>query len=163
MYRVAFSGYRPDKLPFFGDDDPLFTDFLNRIRTQLKKLIEEGADSFISGMAVGCDTYCAELVLELQKQYPNIKLTAAVPCADQASRWSKAQQEHYYELLKKCSEKVVLADHYYNGCMQKRNRYMVDNCDVLLAIFDGKPGGTMNTVNYAKSIGKKMIIIPPSL
>ena len=163
MLRVAFTGYRPDKLPFFGEDDPLFADLLSRIREQIIKLIKDGAQNFISGMALGCDTYCAEIVLELQKQYPNITLTAAIPCADQASRWSKAQQEHYYELLEKCNDRTVLAEHYFKGCMQKRNRYLVDNCDVLLAVYDGKSGGTMNTVNYAAGIGRKTIIIPPVL
>lgn len=161
MFRVAFTGYRPEKLPFFGEDDPLLAELLNRIREQIVKLIKDGAENFISGMALGCDTYCAEIVLDLQKQYPNITLTAAVPCADQASRWSKAQQERYRELLEKCNDKVILAEHYYRGCMQKRNRYMVDNCDVLIAIYDGKSGGTMNAVNYAKSVSRKLIIIPP--
>lgn len=161
MFRVAFTGYRPEKLPFFGEDDPLLAELLKRIREQIVKLIKDGAENFISGMALGCDTYCAEIVLDLQKQYPNITLTAAVPCADQASRWSKAQQERYRKLLEKCNDKVILAEHYYRGCMQKRNRYMVDNCDVLIAIYDGKSGGTMNAVNYAKSVSRKLIIIPP--
>lgn len=163
MFRVAFSGYRPEKLPFFGEDDPLLTGLLNRIREQVIKLIKDGAENFITGMALGCDTYCAEIVLELQKEYPNITLTAAVPCANQAEFWTKASKAHYYELLEKCNEKVILADHYFKGCMQKRNRYMVDNCDVLIAIYDGKTGGTMNAVNYAKTVGRKIIIIPPLL
>lgn len=163
MFRVAFSGYRPDKLPFFGEDDPLFVELLERLRKQIIKFIEDGAEVFISGMALGIDTYCAEIVLDLQKQYPNIRLIAAIPCADQASFWNKEQQAHYKELLEKCSERVVLADHYYKGCMQNRNRYMVDNCDILFAVYDGKTGGTMNAVKYAKDVGRKMIIIPPVL
>lgn len=38
---------------------------------------------------------------------------------------------------------------------------MVDNADILIAIWNGKGSGTGNTVKYAKSIGKKIIIINP--
>lgn len=163
MFRVAFTGYRPQKLPFFGEDDPLFIDLLKRLRGQIVKFIEDGATEFISGMALGVDTYCAEIVLDLQKQYPNITLFAAIPCADQARLWSTAQQEHYRELLSKCNSKKVLAEHYTKGCMNKRNRFMVDNCDILLAVYDGKPGGTMDAVKYASGVGRKIIVVPPVL
>jgi uncharacterized phage-like protein YoqJ len=46
--------------------------------------------------------------------------------------------------------------------MQKRNRYLVDSCDEMLAIYDGQRGGTMQTINYAKSKRKKVTIIDPS-
>ncbi len=161
MFRVSFTGYRPEKLRFYGKEDPMFIDFMERLREKISEFIDMGADVFISGMALGSDTYCAETVLELKKEHPNIKLIAAIPCANQAERWSAAQQAHYRKLLEMCDERVVLANHYYNGCMQKRNRYLVDNCDVLLAIFDGKPGGTKNTVDYAKSKGRKIVYLSP--
>lgn len=161
MFRVSFTGYRPEKLGFFGEDDPLFIDFITRLHQKISGLIDEGANIFISGMALGSDTLCAETVLELKKEHPNIKLIAAIPCADQADHWSEKQQAHYRELLEKCDERVVLSNRYYNGCMQNRNRYLVDNCDVLLAIYDGKPGGTKNTVNYAARKNRKIILLPP--
>lgn len=161
MFRVSFTGYRPEKLPFFGEDDPLFIDFMKRLRDKISELIADGAEVFISGMALGSDTFCAETVLELKKEHPSVKLIAAIPCADQASRWSEKQQEHYRELLEKCDKREVLAEHYYRGCMQRRNRYLVDNCDVLFAIFDGKSGGTKNTVDYANRVGRKVILLPP--
>lgn len=161
MYKVSFTGYRPEKLRFFGKDDPMFIDFIERLREKIFKLADDGAGVFISGMALGSDTYCAEIVLELKKKYPKIKLIAAIPCSDQADRWSAEQKAYYQELLEKCDECVVLSSHYYKGCMQKRNRYLVDNCDVLLAIFDGKPGGTKNTVDYAQKIGRKIEFISP--
>ena len=44
--------------------------------------------------------------------------------------------------------------------MQKRNRYMVDKSDIILAIWNGeKSGGTWNTIEYAQKKGKKIIYI----
>ena len=35
----------------------------------------------------------------------------------------------------------------------KRNMYMVDSASLCVAYFNGKPGGTLNTVKYAKKCG----------
>ena len=41
---------------------------------------------------------------------------------------------------------------------------MVDHCDVLLAVWDGKKiGRTWLTVKYAQSIGKEIIFFPQSI
>lgn len=45
--------------------------------------------------------------------------------------------------------------------LQIRNEYMVDNADVVIAVWDGSKGGTCNCVNYAKKIGKNIIQINP--
>ena len=58
-----------------------------------------------------------------------------------------------------CDERVVISKEYTAGCMMKRNRYMVDNADVVLAYLKKSSGGTYNTVKYAVSEGKEVIYI----
>ncbi|MBR7190221.1 MAG: DUF1273 domain-containing protein, partial [Oscillospiraceae bacterium] len=48
-----------------------------------------------------------------------------------------------------CDRVTVLQEHYSAGCMMRRNRYMVDKADLLIACFDGQSGGTLNTLRYA--------------
>ena len=45
--------------------------------------------------------------------------------------------------------------------MNLRNKYMVDNSDLLLAVWNGKKGGTANTVKYARKKEKEVVIINP--
>ena len=161
MYRVSFTGYRPEKLPFFSEDDPMCIDLKSKLTGQIKKLIEDGADEFFTGMARGVDTWAAEAVLELKAEYPDIKLTAVIPCPEQADKWSREDRERYRGLLEACDKKLVTSPHFVRGCMQKRNRALVDACDVLIAVFDGQSGGTEFTVNYARTKGRKTLIIPP--
>ena len=52
-------------------------------------------------------------------------------------------------------------DHYVNGCMQKRNRYMVDSAAHMIAVFNGSPGGTKSTIEYAKRKGLDIILLDP--
>lgn len=45
--------------------------------------------------------------------------------------------------------------------MQKRNEYMVNNSDYIIAVWNGKPNSTGKTVKYAQSKGTKIIRIDP--
>ena len=45
--------------------------------------------------------------------------------------------------------------------MQKRNEYMVDNSDYVIAVWNGKPSGTENTVKYANKKNKVVLLVDP--
>ena len=97
---------------------------------------------------------CMELqVEESQKHFvaDNTRslVEAAVPFAGQAEHWGAAQRQRYEALLARCDTVTVLQGHYSPGCMMKRNRYMVDHADLIIACYDGKSGGTLNTLRYA--------------
>ena len=42
---------------------------------------------------------------------------------------------------------------------QERNRQIVDSCDILLAVWDGKSRGTKNTLAYARRVKKPAFLI----
>lgn len=161
MYRVSFTGYRPEKLPFSGENDPMCVDLKNRLSNQIRKLAADGADEFFTGMARGVDMWAAEAVLALKADHPHIHLNALIPCPDQTKGWSARDTARYQAVLEACDRSQVISPRYTNGCMQRRNRALVDSCDVLIAVYDGKSGGTGYTVNYARIKDKKIIMIPP--
>ena len=45
--------------------------------------------------------------------------------------------------------------------MEKRNRYMVDNASVVVAVYDGRQGGTASTIAYAAKKGREIIELRP--
>ena len=110
-------------------------------------------------MAIGCDMYFAEAVLELRKKYSDITLEAAIPCGSQPERWTPDQRRRYNRLIDACDKVTVLQIEYSADCMMRRNMYMVDRASLLLTCFNGRPGGTMNTVLYAQRNGVKSVII----
>ena len=98
---------------------------------------------------MGFDTLAAQTVLLLKQRYPWIKLILVLPCKDQAKRWS-AQEIEEYERIKSLADKVVYtSEHYYSGCMHKRNRHLVDNSSLCVSYLTEKTGGTAYTVEYA--------------
>ena len=76
---VCFSGYRPEKLPWGYDEcDPRCAQLKQRLRRAICAACDDGFRHFICGMARGVDTYCAEIVLALRPQYPDLTLEAAI-------------------------------------------------------------------------------------
>ncbi len=112
--------------------------------------IEQGYCYFGAGGAMGFDTLAAQTVLKLKRQYPKIKLILVLPCKDQASRWSP-QEITEYDRIKASADKIVYtSEHYYNGCMHKRNRYLIDNSSLCICYLTKRSGGTAYTVQYAE-------------
>lgn len=161
MYRVSFTGYRPSKLPFFSEDDPMCVDLKQRLYKQISELAERGAYEFCSGMALGVDIWCAEAVIELKKTRPEIKLTAVIPCRSQSEKWSEPDKARYDSVLACCDKVICISESYTADCMHKRNRALVELCDILIAVYDGKSGGTKYTVDYAAKLGRKTLVVPP--
>lgn len=112
-------------------------------------------------MAIGVDMYAAEIVLGLKASYPGITLESAIPCESQSAKWSEALRDRYFDIASKCDKETLIQTHYSPDCMDKRNRYMVDHADVLIAVWDGSPSGTGKTVRYAHQQGKSVITINP--
>ncbi|MDE6001794.1 MAG: DUF1273 domain-containing protein [Clostridia bacterium] len=144
--RCAFSGHR--NLNTGGFDASL----LDRV---VYDLIKTGTTEFYCGMALGFDIAAAESVL-LQRN-EKVTLTACLPCADQKETFSQSGKLRYQSVLERCDRVITLASEYYSGCMHARDRFMVDNCDVLVCFLRKQSGGTFYTVNYAKKCGKKII------
>lgn len=147
MYTTcAFTGHRI-----------LGTDFdYNLLDRVIYNLLQGGTENFLCGMAMGFDLAAAESLLQYKKQF-DFNLVACVPCVGQEDTFSQKGREKYYKILGECGEVHVLADGYYDGCMLARDRYLVDNCDVLVAYRRRTRGGASYTVNYAAKKGVRII------
>ena len=44
----------------------------------------------------------------------------------------------------------------------RRDRYMVDRSAAVLAVFDGTPGGTQYTLNYAMDKKREILLLDPA-
>ncbi len=163
MYKVSFTGYRPQKLPFRGENDPACVDLKKRIYAEIEYLYNHGALEFNTGMALGVDMWCAEAVLALKALQPEIRLNALLPCLGQEAKWNPADKARYRWILERCDRVSYISREYTHNCMFARNRALVESCDLLVAVYDGKPGGTKHTVDLAASLGKKTIVIPPAI
>lgn len=82
-----------------------------------------------------------------------------LPCLNQTRGWPQADIDTYEE-IKRCADKVTCtSEHYFRGCMQKRNRHLVDNSSVCICYLTKPTGGTAYTVDYARRMGLRIINI----
>ena len=162
MGTVAFTGYRPNKMPF--KEDKYNKQYIRFRELQFKvisRLTERGYTHFISGVAIGFDTWAAEDVLELQSK-EKISLECAIPCPYQEQKWSFADKKRYTKILREASKTTLVCRIHSDDCYFLRNKYMVDNADVIVCAYDGRPGGTAHTVSYALNQNKIVIQINPT-
>jgi len=161
---VCFTGHRAHHLGINEKSDR------KRFLNLLKKLEEKicflhryfGFTDFISGMALGVDTYAAQTVLRLRDYGMNIRLICAIPCRNQSSLWNDSQRKTYNEILAAADKVILLEEEYSDGCMQRRNEFMVNNSSLVLAVWNGKPGGTANTLRYARKLSRPILQIDPN-
>ncbi|MGN1223213.1 MAG: SLOG family protein [Christensenellales bacterium] len=157
---ACLTGHRPKSLPWGYDEEK---ENCKRFKSDLIDIftggIEYGLKTFLIGMAEGFDMIGGETLIELRKRHKEIKIIAVVPCKDQEIKWKPEQQKRYRNLLKKCDDVIILQENYTADCMNKRNKYMVDNSSVVIACYNGKPSGTGNTIRFAKENGCKIRII----
>lgn len=179
MKTICFTGHRPNKL--FGYDwnteknQQIMLKISDAIEDILSKCEVGDEIKFIGGGALGVDQMAISIVNTLKNFYPQwINVEIAVPFKNQACKWfNKTDVDRYISQLEEAdivtyvdkldSYKIkgYQEDVYYTAKMQKRNQYMVDSSDIVIAVWDGTNGGTGNCVNYAKKQGKEIIYINP--
>ena len=120
-----------------------------RVDAQLERCYEHGYRDFFCGGALGFDALAAERVIALRKRHAGVRLIMVIPCSDQAARWKSVDTMRYERLLYAADDIRVLSPFYYDGCMQVRNRYMVDHSSLCICYWRHQKGGTASTVAYA--------------
>lgn len=155
--KIAITGHRPNKL---GNDYNLNSPLTAKIEKRIREILKaENPDTLISGMALGIDTLFARIAIAT-----NTPLIAAIPCGNQSNYWNDTAKAEYKSILKHkgTTVKYVSELPFTNWCMQARNQWMVDKSDLLIAVWDGSPGGTQNCIKYAEKQKRRIIRIDPN-
>lgn len=149
---VGITGHRPERL------GPGVRPWLDAaLRAQL---VDLAPARVLTGMAQGVDQWVAEICLELGVPY-----VAVIPCVGQDGRWGAGARADYRRLVQAAADVVVVSPGAYAAWkMHARNRWIVDRCQVLLAVWDGRDeGGTGACVAYARQRGRRVVRIDPGL
>ena len=142
----SFTGHRaiPDGMAEY---------LLRRIKDGVNYLYSHGIRTFLTGGALGFDTLAAKAVIECRSVHEDIRLILVIPCRDQARGWKQTDIETYEPIKELADEMICLSEHYYNGCMHCRNRYLVGNSCACICYLTQAKGGTAYTVAYAREKG----------
>ena len=152
LHTCCFTGHRdipPEILPALAA----------KLEAAILELIADGIRYFYAGGALGFDTLAAETVLRLRNQFPQIQLILALPCREQTRGWSTASVKRYESILRRANKVIYTSEHYTRGCMQRRNRFMVDRSAVCVAYCTRATGGSAYTLQYARKAGLRILLL----
>lgn len=152
--QCCFTGHRPEKLIWPE------TEVIDWLEEEIRKAIDDGFVTFISGMARDVDIWAAEIVLEIRDKGKPIHLICASPFERFERRWSEDWKRRCFSSLKRADIVRFVCNGYSPSCFQIRNEWMVDRSARVIAAFDGQPGGTKNTIDYAEQKGVCVIKKP---
>lgn len=139
----CFTGHRPEKLT--RSESEICAD----LEYEIRNAIADGYTTFISGMARGVDIWAAEIVLQLRDEGYPIYLTCAVPYEGFEASWTADWQQRYRSVLQSADAVNYVCDRHCRGCYHIRNRWLVDHSSRVIAVYNGQPGGTRSTIDYA--------------
>ena len=143
MKKVCFTGHR-----YIKDTNLIIRKLLKTIES----LINEGAEDFYTGGALGFDTLCSVAVLNMKNVHPQIKLHLVLPCsnAEQTEDWSDEQKRLFDKIISLADSVEYTSQYYTKNCMMLRNARLVELTDVCVCYYTGKYiSGTGQTIRMA--------------
>lgn len=125
----------------------------------IRAAIEDGYQTFISGMARGVDIWAAEIVLRLRDAGEPVRLICASPYPGFETGWPQDWQARYHRVMDAADLVKYICPGYSRSCFQRRNEWMVDHAARVIAVFNGACGGTKNTIDYAADRGVPVVSV----
>ncbi len=159
----SFTGHRPKSFSFGADETSAeFAEFYQRLRNTIIQVCNAGCRRFYCGMAEGVDLWCAEIVLSLRDHFrPALEIIPVVPYFAQPDTMSKINKERYRAVMDASSERFLVSRRFTKSCFLKRNQFLVDSADALIAVLKKgeERSGTGQTVRYATKKKKTIFLI----
>jgi uncharacterized phage-like protein YoqJ len=180
MIRICFTGHRPNKLGGYDWSSKKNQNIMFELYVKIETLLKDNLNEnfrFICGGALGIDQMAFDICYKTKRftcPELQIELVLAMPFKNQDNNWIQESKDKLKSQRER-ADKVVLVDtldkykcnkvpvgEYHTEKMQLRNEFMVNNSDIVIAVWDGTNGGTANCVKYAQVENKEIIIIDPN-
>lgn len=146
-HRCCFTGHRPEKLKIPEERLTLL------LEEKIRNAIAGGFTTYITGMARGTDIVAGEIILRLREQDDRIKLICALPHPGFGLHWGGGWMERFQKVLAAADLTKTICPTFSYASYQIRNEWMVDHSSLVIGVFNGKRGGTRNTIDYAERVG----------
>ena len=150
--RCCFTGHRPEKLKRSESEVKAF------LQKEIQQAVMDGFSVFISGMSRGVDLWAAEIVLDMKQTNDSIKLISAIPFEGFEAGWATDWKLCYNYVRNNADFVRIIGKGYHPGAYQIRNEWMVNHSTRVIAVFNGQPSGTKNTIDYAHRQGVPVVV-----
>lgn len=141
---AAISGYKPYELGIFKQNHPGIEYIKIAFNKILIPLIDEGLEWVIISGQLGVELWAAEVVFDLQEEYPDLKLSVFTPFLNQEDSWKEENKEWYESILARADHVDSISRKPYEKPWQFRlkNKFFVDKSDCLIMLYDPEKEGS---------------------
>lgn len=145
MSRLWVSGYRSYELSVFKDKDPKVTVIKKALTQTIRQRVEDGVDWVITGPQLGVEQWASEIVLDLKKTLPTLKIAIMLPFSQFGDQWNDDNKNALQQLISSVDFSDQVSDQSYHSPQQLKNyqNFMLTHTDEALFVYDpeneGKP------------------------
>lgn len=141
---VHVTGYKAYELGIFDSKHEGIPYIKKAIKNHLLTLLDEDLEWVIITGQPGVELWAAEVVFELQEEYPNLKLGVLLPYLNQEEKWKEPVVEQYEEVLMQADFVEAISKKPYEGPWQLRlkNQFLISKSDAMLILYDEEKDGS---------------------
>lgn len=148
------SGYRPHELGIFNEKHPGIAIIKKAIENELRALIDDGLEWVVISGQQGVETWTAEVVIQLKKEFPQLKYSIITPFLDIEKNWNEQKQEKFFYIQSQADFVTSVTKKPYEAPWQfiEKDKFIIQNTDVLLLVYDEDHEGSPK---YVKRLAEK--------
>lgn len=144
LKRLVITGYKAHELGIFNDKHPGIAIIKKALQERLISFIEDGLEWVVLSGQLGVETWAAEVAMDLQMEYPDLKYAIITPFLDQEKNWNEAKQKKYEMILAQADFVTSLTKRPYEAPWQfiEKNKFFLKNSDGILIVYDEENEGS---------------------
>jgi uncharacterized phage-like protein YoqJ len=144
MKVLVISGYKPFELGIFKNDHPSVFFIKSAIKKSLLPMVEEGLEWVLISGQLGVELWAAEVVFELQMEFPDLKLAVITPFLDQQASWKENNKEWYESVLAQADfiDSVTKKGYEKPWQFRLKNQFFIEKSEGLLLLYDQEKEGS---------------------
>ncbi len=159
----AFTGHRPKSFPWrYNEADARCVALKETLAEQITRLAENGIMEYLSGMAEAVDTWAALTVLALREKNPRFGSTVFCPASRRQTSGTPKRGSYIAPYWSSQIPSYGSTGNIPKIVCWNATGLLVSHAALLLAVYNGvQRSGTAATVNYARKLGREIIVIDP--
>jgi uncharacterized phage-like protein YoqJ len=141
---LAISGYKAFELGIFQKDHPSVSYIKNALKKEISSMLDDGLEWVLISGQLGVELWAAEVIFEMQMEYPELKLAVITPFLDQEVKWNEQNREWYESVLSGADFIDSVSRKPYEKPWQFRlkNQFFLEKSDALLLVYDQEKEGS---------------------
>jgi uncharacterized phage-like protein YoqJ len=151
LKRLVVTGYKPHELGIFDDKHPGVRFIKKALKKRFLALLDDGLEWVIISGQLGIETWAADVVIELKKEYTELKYAVITPFNEQEKNWNDMKKEKYHTIVALADYHTSLTNRPYEAPWQfiEKDKFFMRNSDGILIVYDEENDGSPKFVKKA--------------